>query len=92
MLSVRRGHIIQAIVIGVGEMMPCNLLLRIVFTFSVVVVFVCNVSSENQPVVTTPLGEIKGYYMKTREGKEISAFTSIPFAVPPVGDLRFKVL
>lgn len=48
--------------------------------------------SEKQPVVKTPLGALSGYFMKTRDGRQISAFTSIPFAAPPVGDLRFKVI
>ncbi|KAL0852090.1 hypothetical protein ABMA28_000334 [Loxostege sticticalis] len=64
--------------------------LRISLTFTLVILFACNVNSEKQPVVNTALGEIKGYYMKTREGKDISAFTSIPFAAPPIDDLRFK--
>lgn len=49
------------------------------------------VSSEKQPTIATPLGEIKGYYMKTRGGREISAYTAIPFAKPPLENLRFKV-
>ncbi|CAB3225276.1 unnamed protein product [Arctia plantaginis] len=48
------------------------------------------VRSENQPTVRTSLGELKGYYMQTRGGREIAAFTAIPYAVPPVGELRFK--
>lgn len=50
-----------------------------------------DVISQKQPVVRTPLGEVAGYYMQTRGGRQISAFTAIPFAVPPLGDLRFKV-
>lgn len=34
-------------------------------------------------------GEILGRYMTTESGKTISAFVGIPFASPPVGDLRF---
>lgn len=49
------------------------------------------VNSEDQPIFATPLGEIKGYYMKTRGDKQISAFTAIPFAEPPVENMRFKV-
>ncbi|XP_026322559.1 venom carboxylesterase-6-like isoform X2 [Hyposmocoma kahamanoa] len=48
------------------------------------------VSSEKQPTIATPLGEIKGYYLKTRGGRQISAFTAIPFAKPPLENLRFK--
>lgn len=53
--------------------------------------YVSDVKSEGQPVVRTPLGEVAGYYMHTRGGRQISAFTAIPYAVPPLGDLRFKV-
>ncbi|XP_023948588.1 juvenile hormone esterase [Bicyclus anynana] len=45
---------------------------------------------ENAPFRRTPLGDLKGFLMKTRTGRQISAFTAIPYAVPPVGDLRFK--
>ncbi|KAJ2942550.1 hypothetical protein O0L34_g2019 [Tuta absoluta] len=60
------------------------------WVISLVIVVCALVASERQPVVKTPLGEVKGYFMKTREGRQISAFTSIPYAVPPVGPLRFK--
>ncbi|KAF9804958.1 hypothetical protein SFRURICE_007861 [Spodoptera frugiperda] len=53
-------------------------------------IYVSDVKSQKQPVVRTPLGEVAGYYMQTRGGRQIAAFTAIPFAVPPVGDLRFK--
>lgn len=53
--------------------------------------YVSDVKSEKQPAVRTPLGEVAGYYMQTRGGRQIAAFTAIPFAAPPVGDLRFKV-
>lgn len=45
----------------------------------------------DSPVVETPLGAVRGHYLQTREGRTISAFTSVPYAVPPVGELRFKV-
>ena len=35
-------------------------------------------------------GEILGRYMTSHSGRSIRAFMSIPFAEPPVGDLRFK--
>ncbi|XP_049885046.1 juvenile hormone esterase-like [Pectinophora gossypiella] len=49
-----------------------------------------DVSADKQPIVRTPLGEVAGYYMSTRGGRQISAFTSIPFAQPPLQSLRFK--
>lgn len=36
-------------------------------------------------------GKIKGSYLKSREGRVFEAFQGIPYAKPPVGDLRFKV-
>lgn len=59
-------------------------------TFALLVFNGVAVDSEGQPVVVTPLGALSGYYMATREGRQISAFTSVPYAVPPVGELRFK--
>lgn len=35
-------------------------------------------------------GEILGRYITSETGRTISAFAGIPFASPPVGDLRFK--
>ncbi|XP_013147739.1 PREDICTED: venom carboxylesterase-6-like [Papilio polytes] len=46
--------------------------------------------AEDQPTVTTPLGDLKGYFLETRGGRQIAAFTSIPYAKPPLNDLRFK--
>lgn len=49
------------------------------------------ICADSVPVRKTPLGVLEGYYMKTRGGRQISAFTAIPYAVPPVGELRFMV-
>lgn len=57
----------------------------------VVILYASDGKGEEQPVVRTPLGEMKGYYMQTRGGRQVSAFTAIPYAVPPLGHLRFKV-
>lgn len=35
-------------------------------------------------------GEILGRYITSESGRTVSAFMGIPFAAPPVGDLRFK--
>lgn len=63
----------------------------VIFIF-IELTLICVVSNVKQPVVETPLGEVSGYFMKTRGGRQISAFTSIPYAVPPLGELRFKVI
>nr|UPI11567.1 carboxylesterase 12 [Mythimna separata] len=56
----------------------------------VVTLYASDGNGEEQPVVQTPLGAVAGYYMQTRGGRQVAAFTAIPFAVPPLGDLRFK--
>ncbi|XP_013189471.2 juvenile hormone esterase [Amyelois transitella] len=69
--------------------MRLNYFLKII-TPVIIVLIIHTVNSESDLTVLTPLGEIRGYHMKTREGREISAFTGIPYAIPPLGDLRFK--
>ena len=48
-------------------------------------------SQENAPRVKTPLGGIKGYYKVSHGGRKFEAYEGIPYALPPVGKLRFKV-
>ena len=36
-------------------------------------------------------GRLKGHRLTTRKGREMFAFQGIPYAKPPVGNLRFKV-
>ncbi|OQR75614.1 acetylcholinesterase-like, partial [Tropilaelaps mercedesae] len=40
--------------------------------------------------VGTEVGNLRGYKMKSIEGKEINVFIGVPFAKPPVGERRFK--
>ncbi|ODM95190.1 Esterase E4 [Orchesella cincta] len=42
------------------------------------------------PIVRTSLGEIEGHFMESRGGRKIAAFEGIPFALPPVGERRFR--
>ncbi|ENN76282.1 hypothetical protein YQE_07246, partial [Dendroctonus ponderosae] len=44
----------------------------------------------SMPVVKCQQGRMSGKMFKTREGRGIFGFLGIPFALPPVGDLRFK--
>jgi hypothetical protein len=48
-------------------------------------------SETEDPVVTTPLGKVRGYPLQSREGRQYFGFYKVPFAQPPLGDLRFKV-
>ncbi|CAK9823159.1 Venom carboxylesterase-6 [Anthophora retusa] len=47
-------------------------------------------SLEDAPRVKTPLGPIKGYYNLSANGRQYEAYEGIPYALPPVGKLRFK--
>nr|AYN64423.1 carboxylesterase [Dendroctonus armandi] len=42
------------------------------------------------PVVKCPQGRLSGKVFKTREGRGIFGFLGIPYALPPVRELRFK--
>ncbi|XP_038216933.1 venom carboxylesterase-6-like [Zerene cesonia] len=61
---------------------------------SLVLLFVLAVCTSGEeaarPEVRTPLGPLRGFHMSTRRGRRISAFTGVPYAEPPVGELRFK--
>ena len=45
-----------------------------------------------RPVVTISDGALRGFTSRTVYGRPISSFQRIPYAQPPVGPLRFKVL
>jgi hypothetical protein len=53
-----------------------------------------NAAAESQlsPIVETVNGKIQGGVSVSRNGKEFYAFRGIPYAKPPVGDLRFEVI
>ncbi len=43
-------------------------------------------------IVNTSQGSLKGTLEKSRNGSDIFAFYGIPYAEPPVGKLRLKVI
>lgn len=47
------------------------------------------VSSE--VIVETKLGNVRGTVMLSRNGAKFNAFLALPYAKPPIGELRFKV-
>lgn len=49
------------------------------------------VLGQDGPIIKTPLGNIQGYYKKSFENRTYAAFEGIPYAKPPIGDLRFVV-
>ena len=45
---------------------------------------------QNSPFVHTPNGDLIGTTLTSRNGRAILAFRSIPYAVPPINDLRYS--
>lgn len=43
------------------------------------------------PIVTVENGVLEGTTMQSRNGREFFAFQGIPYAKPPLGNLRFQV-
>nr|CAI5823203.1 unnamed protein product [Callosobruchus analis] len=43
------------------------------------------------PQVTISDGVLQGIYMETKNGRQFSGFMGIPYAEPPIGDLRFQI-
>lgn len=46
---------------------------------------------EFSPIVETKSGAIRGFLSKSRLGRDFYQFRGIPYAKPPVGELRFSV-
>ncbi|KAE9547609.1 hypothetical protein FO519_009179 [Halicephalobus sp. NKZ332] len=44
----------------------------------------------SDPLITTKYGQIRGFQFNTERGFETEVFLGIPFAKPPVGELRFE--
>jgi len=42
-------------------------------------------------IAETPLGKVKGYPLISRKGREYYAFYKVPYAKPPLKELRFEV-
>lgn len=45
----------------------------------------------NTPVVKIPEGQLQGSVRENMDGGKFYAFLGVPYAKPPVGNLRFKV-
>ncbi|KAK3922992.1 Esterase FE4 [Frankliniella fusca] len=42
------------------------------------------------PMVTITTGRLSGKWLSSRDGRDIAAFEGVPYATPPLGELRFK--
>ena len=48
-----------------------------------------NVEAEENPIVSTKNGMVKGEYKISKTGKKVETWNRIPYAKPPLDDLRF---
>lgn len=50
----------------------------------------CNDDGHQSVVIETPSGPVRGYHEALHDGLYVHRFIKIPYANPPLGDLRFK--
>lgn len=48
-------------------------------------------SYDNAPQVTVAQGALMGHYLTSRKGRQFVGFQGVPYAKPPLGDMRFRV-
>lgn len=56
----------------------------------IVCILTCYITITNGVKISTPQGKINGVIKKTLNGRDYEAYYGIPYAKPPVGQLRFK--
>ena len=56
--------------------------------FGILLLCVLLISLQAEPLLKIHQGFIKGTILETRNGRIISAFRGIPYAQPPIGELR----
>ncbi len=69
-----------------------TMLLKFLFCLILLTYGVFVSANEDVPIVDTVQGQVSGVKELSSASKDYLAYYGIPFAEPPVGDLRFKVL
>ena len=57
---------------------------------ALVAYFTSKKTNVEAPLINAPIGDLSGIAMQTRKGRTIFAYQGIPYAEPPVNQLRFK--
>lgn len=60
-------------------------------TCNIVWITLYSVLAQEGLVAKTPLGDVLGYHKQSFQNRTYLAFEGIPFAKPPIDDLRFRV-
>jgi hypothetical protein len=67
------------------------MLCKLFLTVSATILAIRAASPHNAPTAHVQQGTLTGTYLTSRYGRKFAAFQGIPYAQPPIGDLRFKV-
>lgn len=64
-----------------------------IFTLALVLIVLCNArTSEKLKVQLTDGSRIVGRHLTSLTGRGIRAFMGVPYAEPPINELRFRVI
>lgn len=66
-----------------------EVILKLLLIFNLLKLFAC--SLEVSPIIEYEQGTVVGRFDTDRMGKQFYSFQGIPYAKPPVANLRFKV-
>ncbi|CAD1469122.1 unnamed protein product, partial [Heterotrigona itama] len=62
----------------------------LIIFFCISGVAIAQQSTEEQPLVTAPIGKIRGSIFTSRLGRKIYSFRGIRYGEPPIGQQRFQ--
>ena len=78
MKNIFHFHLVRKIRDGMWTLLYCVFVIAVVYCL-------------DDPVVETNYGKIRGKWVMSQRNLPIASFIGIPYAEPPVGDLRFEV-
>ncbi|XP_044018145.1 venom carboxylesterase-6-like [Aphidius gifuensis] len=62
----------------------------VIFKLLIVTIWACSILINASPIVKIKNGTLEGSIMKSKNGRNFYSFRGIPYALPPIGELRFK--
>lgn len=63
-------------------------MLKLALPCTLLAVILCD---DGPPIAKIRNGSLRGKLLESRNGRKIYSFTGIPYAKPPLGELRFEV-